>query len=67
VPAPDDQLARVAEAETWAVLVQDAVRFEQLLEAVLASEPARDPARAPENALAQRRARSLLERKARLF
>jgi hypothetical protein len=65
--APDDQLARVAEAETWAVLVQDGVRFEQLLEAVLASEPARDPARAPENALAQRRARSLLERKARLF
>jgi hypothetical protein len=67
VLAPDDQLGRVAEAETWAVLVQDAVRFEQLLEAVLASELGRDPARAPENALAKRRARSLLERKARLF
>jgi hypothetical protein len=65
--APDDQLARVAEAETWAVLVQDEVRFEQLLEAVLASDPGRDPVRAPENALARRRAKELLERKARLF
>ncbi len=65
--APDDQLARVAEAETWAVLVQDEVRFEQLLEAVLAADPGRDPARGPENALARRRAKELLERKARLF
>jgi hypothetical protein len=65
--APDDLLARVAEAETWAVLVQDEVRFEELLEAVLAAEGARDAARAPENAVAKRRARELLERKARLF
>ena len=65
--APDDLLARVAEAETWAVLVQDEVRFEQLLDAVLAADPGRDPARAPENAIARRRAKALLERKARLF
>lgn len=65
--APDDQLARVAEAETWAVLVQDEARFDQLLEAVLAFDLGRDPARAPENALAKRRASDLLERKARLF
>lgn len=65
--APDDQLARVAEAETWAVLVQDEVRFERLLDGVLASDPGRDPLRAPENALAKRRAKDLLQRKARLF
>jgi hypothetical protein len=65
--APEDQLARVAEAETWAVLVQDPARFEQLLEAVLAFDLGRDPARAPENAIAKRRAKDLLDRKARLF
>ncbi len=65
--APDDQLARVAEAETWAVLVQDEARFEQLLDAVLAFDLGKDPARAPENAIARRRAKELLERKARLF
>jgi hypothetical protein len=65
--APEDQLARVAEAETWAVLVQDDVRFDQLLEAVLSFDLGRDAARAPENALAQRRAKELLLRKARLF
>jgi len=65
--APDDQLARVAEAETWAVLVQDERRFEALLDGVLAFELGRDPARAPENAVAKARAKALLERKARLF
>ncbi|HET7826982.1 MAG TPA: TRAP transporter TatT component family protein [Anaeromyxobacter sp.] len=65
--APDDQLARVAEAETWAVLVQDEVRFEELLDGVLAFDLGRDPARAPENAIAKRRAKELLQRKARLF
>jgi hypothetical protein len=65
--APDDLLAPVAEAETWAVLVQDEVRFEELLGAVLSADPGRDPVRAPENAIARRRARELLERKARLF
>jgi hypothetical protein len=65
--APDDPLARVAEAETWAVLVQDERRFDALLEAVLALDPGRDPARAPEVAIAKARAKELLQRKARLF
>jgi hypothetical protein len=65
--APDEPLARVAEAETWAVLVQDAARFQALLDEVLALEPARAGARAPELAIAQRKARELLGRKARLF
>jgi len=65
--APDEPLARVAEAETWAVLVQDANRFEALLDDVLAFDPGRAPARAPEAAIAKRRARELLDRKARLF
>jgi TRAP transporter TatT component family protein len=65
--APDDQLARVAEAETWAVLVQDEARFESLLEGVLQFDLGRDPTRAPENALARKRAKDLLDRKARLF
>ena len=65
--APDDLLGRVAEAETYAVLVQDAARFEALLGDVVKADPAREPRRAPENAVAQRRAKELLERKARLF
>lgn len=65
--APEDQLARVAEAETFAVLVQDEVRFEELLDGVLAFDLGRDPARAPENAIAKRRAKDLIQRKARLF
>jgi hypothetical protein len=65
--APDDPLARLAEAETWAVLVQDEARFEALLDEVLAFDPGRAPDRAPEAAVARRRAKELLERKARLF
>jgi hypothetical protein len=65
--APDDPLARVAEAETWAVLVQDGARFEALLGEVLALEPSRAAGRAPEAEIAKRRAKELLERKARLF
>jgi hypothetical protein len=65
--APDDPLARIAEAETWAVLVQDQARFQALLDEVLAFDPARSPARSPEAAVAKRRARELLDRKARLF
>jgi hypothetical protein len=65
--APDDALARVAEAETLAVLVQDQARFDALLGEALAIDPSRDPGRAPENALAKRRARELLERRERLF
>jgi hypothetical protein len=67
VLAPDDQLRAVAEAETWAVLVQDERRFDALLEGVLAVDLGRDPARAPENAIARARAKELLQRKARLF
>jgi hypothetical protein len=65
--APDEPLTRVAEAETYAVLVQDGARFEALLQQVLAEDPARVPGRAPELALAKRKARELLDRKARLF
>jgi hypothetical protein len=65
--APDDLLERVAEAETYAVLVQDAALFDALLGEVLAFDLGRAPARAPENAVAQRLARALRERKARLF
>jgi hypothetical protein len=65
--APGEPLARVAEAESWAVLVQDGERFQSLLEEVLAADPALDPARAPEAEVAKRRARELLDRKARLF
>lgn len=65
--APDDPLARLAEAETWAVLLQDEQRFDALLGEVLALDGARTPSRAPEAAIAKRRARELLDRKARLF
>jgi hypothetical protein len=65
--APDDPLRPVAEAETWAVLVQDEARFDALVGEVLAFDPARAGARAPEAAIAKRRARELLDRKARLF
>jgi hypothetical protein len=65
--APDDPLGRLAEAETWAVLVQDEQRFDALLGEVLAFDAARAGSRAPEAAIAKRRARELLDRKARLF
>ena len=64
---PDDMLARVAEAETLAVLLQDGARFDALLREVEAFDPARDPARAPENRIARRRATELVARRARLF
>jgi hypothetical protein len=57
----------VLEAETYAVLVQDAGLFDRLLAEVIAFQPARWPERAPENALAQRLARELQARRARLF
>ena len=49
------------------MLLQDEARFEALLSEVLAFDPGRAPARAPEAALAKRRAKELLDRKARLF
>lgn len=64
---PRDLLARVAEAETLAVLVQDEERFEALLREVIDADLSRDPGRAPENRVARERARALLARKARLF
>jgi TRAP transporter TatT component family protein len=64
---PEEQLGRVLEAETYAVLVQDAGLFDGLLAEVIAFPPARWPERAPENALAQRLARELQARRARLF
>jgi hypothetical protein len=64
---PDYQLTRVREAETLAVLLQDAQRFDALLDAVLAFDPARRPEIAPENRLAQRLARDLKARRGRLF
>lgn len=64
---PEDPLARVAEAETWAVLVQDDARFDALLGEVLALDPAAAGERAPEAAVAKRRAKELLGRRALLF
>jgi hypothetical protein len=63
---PDDLLGRVAEAETYAVLVQDEKLFERLLAEVLATGPGAGP-RAPEDAVARRIAEELSTRKARLF
>lgn len=65
--APEDLLGPVAEAETYAVLVQDEALFERLLREVLDADPARSPARAAENRIARRQAEALLARKARLF
>jgi hypothetical protein len=65
--APGDLLARVREAETWAVLVQDRARFLALLDEVLAAKPPRPSARAPEDAIARERARALRGQVDRLF
>jgi hypothetical protein len=65
--APSDLLARVDEAETLAVLLQDGARFDALLGEVEAFDVTSDPARAPENKVAKRRAAELRQRRARLF
>jgi hypothetical protein len=65
--APEELLARVAEAETLAVLLQDGARFDALLAEVEAYDLARDPERAPENRLAKRAAAELARRRAELF
>jgi hypothetical protein len=65
--APNDLLSRVAEAETLAVLLQDAVRFDALLAEVNGFDLAAEPDRTPENRLAKRRAVALAKRRARLF
>lgn len=64
---PTDLLARVAEAETLAVLLQDGDRFDALLAEVAAFDLAQDPARAPENRIAKRLATALSARRPRLF
>ena len=64
---PTDLLARVAEAETLAVLLQDGARFDALLAEVEAFDVAQDPARAAENRVAKRLAGELAKRRSRLF
>lgn len=65
--APSYQLARVREAETLAVLLQDRRRFEALLGEVLAFDGSAAPEIGPENRLATRLARELLARRESLF
>ncbi len=65
--APEELLARVAEAETLAVLLQDGARFDALLADVEAYDLARYPERAPENRLAKHAAAELVRRRAELF
>lgn len=65
--APRCQRTRVAEAESLAVLLQDRALFDRLLAEVLAFDLQTDPAWAPENEQAQRRARELLGKRDRLF
>jgi hypothetical protein len=60
--APGDLEAKVAEARTLAVLLQDRARFDRLLGEVLAA-----PARTAEDALARREAEALRARAERLF
>jgi hypothetical protein len=62
---PDEPWRRVEEARTLMVLLQDQAGFERLLGEVLAA-PDEDQ-RGPEQALARRRAREWLDKKARLF
>jgi hypothetical protein len=62
---PDEPWRRVEEAGTLMVLLQDRAGFERLLGEVLAGPEA--PERGPEQALARRRAREWLDKRARLF
>jgi hypothetical protein len=65
--APSYQLARVREAETLAVLLQDRKRFEALLREVIAFDATAAPEIGPENRLAKRLARELMARRDDLF
>ena len=62
---PDEPWRRVEEARTLAVLLQDRAAFVRLLGEVLAAPPATE--RAAEQAVAKRRARQWLDKRARLF
>lgn len=65
--APEDPLRPVVEAETLAVLLQDASHFDALLAEVNALDPAKEPALAAEIKAAQRQAAALASRRTRLF
>ena len=62
---PDEPWRRVDEARTLSVLLQDRAGFERLLGEVLAAPDAAE--RGPEQAVARRRAREWLDKRARLF
>jgi hypothetical protein len=64
---PRCMLTAVHEAETLAVLRQDRAQFERLLREALSFDPALAPEWSPENLLARRLARALLDRTDRLF
>lgn len=64
---PQEQLGRVLEAETYAVLVQDRALFDRLLDEVKRFDVKRWPERAAENAVAKRRAEALRAKRGRLF
>jgi hypothetical protein len=64
---PEEPWRKVEEARTLAVLTQDGAAFDRLLGEVLAADGAADPERAAELALARRRARELLDRRAALI
>jgi TRAP transporter T-component len=62
---PDEPWRRVDEARSLSVLLQDRAGFERLLGEVLAAPDAAE--RGPEQAVARRRAREWLDKRARLF
>jgi hypothetical protein len=62
---PDEPWRRIDEARTLSVLLQDRAGFERLLGEVLAAPDAAE--RGPEQAVARRRAREWLDKRARLF
>lgn len=65
--APEDPFRSVMEAETLAVLLQDAARFDALLAEVAARDPAAEAPLAAEITAAQRMAEALVARRAKLF
>jgi hypothetical protein len=65
--APEDPFRPVMEAETLAVLLQDAALFDALLAEAGARDPAAEPALAAEIAAAKRMAAALGARRSRLF
>jgi hypothetical protein len=62
---PDEPWRRIDEARTLSVLLQDRAGFERLLGEVAAAPEAAE--RAPEQAVARRRALEWLDKRARLF